>query len=515
MEPILITAPFTSTSVILLCLILLVVGTLLHKYTPRRFPPNAPALVSERMPFLGSIRFFTARWDFLRVARAHSATGNFSFNIGKYEIVGLTGVESRKFFFENKKLRLAEAYMILFNAAPPVRSNDEDPNVPRGFPAYFTRTLVTRMKPEILERYTPKYVSDIRYQLDRMALTSRKNIIQPFESIYEIIFQLTMRTVGCEEIAGDPALLSKILRLFEGVEASSTPTTLLFPRLPSPALFTRYWNSMRMYVIFKRIVDERKRTGHRKDDCLQFLIDQGDDIVNIIMFVQGALFAAQLNSGISAAYVITCLARYPEWRQKCREELVTFASRYTTDASAPLLNQLKDIPHHVWEAGFPLSNLCFKESIRLQLFGSLLRRNVSGKDIEIPGSAAKSPIGKSEFIPNGAIVTYPIADVHHDPAIYKDPEVWDPARYMEGREEDKKSEYAWLGWGAGKHICLGMRFAKLEQSLILAHFLAKFDFWLVNEQGLSTNQLPHLNINATAAEKPKDNVYVRFAVREK
>ena len=111
--------------------------------------------------------------DFLKAASAHSATGNFSFNIGKYEVVGLTGARSRKFFFDTGRLHLSEGYMILFNAAPPVRSNDEDPHMPRGFPAYFTRTLVTLLKPDVLRRYMPKYVSDIQYQLDQMAFTSR------------------------------------------------------------------------------------------------------------------------------------------------------------------------------------------------------------------------------------------------------------------------------------------------------------------------------------------------------
>ena len=168
------------------------------------------------------------------------------------------------------------------------------------------------LKPEILGCSMPKYISDIRYQLERMAFTLRGNITQLFESISEIVFQLTMRTVGCDETAGDHVVLSKVLRLFEGVEDSSTPTTLLFPKLPSPALFIHYWNSLKMYMIFKRIVNERKRIDQRRDDCLQFLMDQGDDIVIIIIFVQGALFAGQLSSGISAAYVITYLARYPE-----------------------------------------------------------------------------------------------------------------------------------------------------------------------------------------------------------
>ena len=93
-------------------------------------------------------------------------------------------------------------------------------------------------------------------------------------------------------------------------------------------------------MIFKRIVNERKRIDQRRDDCLHFVMDQGDNVMNIILFVQGVLFAGQLNLGISAAYVITYPVRYSEWQQNCREELVTIADRYVSDPSAPLLTQL-------------------------------------------------------------------------------------------------------------------------------------------------------------------------------
>ncbi|KAI9723793.1 MAG: hypothetical protein M1828_004043 [Chrysothrix sp. TS-e1954] len=504
-----------SPVTIIASLILFTAGALLYNlynYLPPPFPSSSPALVSGRVPVLGALRFFTARWDFFRSAAAHSTTGNFSFNLGKYQVIGISGDEGRKFVFDTKLLNFSEGYGVLFGQAPPQRDNTDDPHMQKGFAAYFSKRITQMMKSENLGHNLHKYFHDMRYQLDHIASTSRNNITQPFDSIYEIVFQLTMRTVGCDDIAEDPATLTKVLHMYEGIEKSATPATLMFPSLPWPAVISRYWSGFKMYMIFKRISDERKRTGKKRDDCLQFLLDQGDDTANVISFVQGALFAGQLNSGINAAYVITCLARYPEWRQRCREELAQVAGRYAKDPSSPLLDQLEQVPLHVWESGFTINDLCLKESIRLQLLGSVLRRNVSGEDIEIPNSAAKSPTGKPEIIPNGAVVTYHVAEVHNNPDIYKDPEIWDPSRYMEGREEDKKREYAWLGWGAGRHPCLGMRFAKLEQNLIIAFFLAKFDFWLVDKNGQTTETLPRIDVNAHSARKPADKTYVKFEV---
>jgi len=40
-------------------------------------------------------------------------------------------------------------------------------------------------------------------------------------------------------------------------------------------------------------------------------------------------------------------------------------------------------------------------------------------------------------------------DTHMNPDIYSDPETFDPSRYEEGREEDKRQTFAYMGWGVG------------------------------------------------------------------
>ena len=110
-----------------------------------------------------------------------------------------------------------------------------------------------------------------------------------------------------------------------------------------------------------------------------------------------------------------------------------------------MVEQLSQLPLEAWESEFPVLDLCLRDSIRLQLLGAALRRNVSGKDIPID-------VG-DEVIPNGAFVAYHLGDIHLDPTIYKDPEEWDPSRYLPDRAEDKKKPLSWLGWGAGRHPC--------------------------------------------------------------
>lgn len=54
-------------------------------------------------------------------------------------------------------------------------------------------------------------------------------------------------------------------------------------------------------------------------------------------------------------------------------------------------------------------------------------------------------------------MTYHFGDVHMNEEVYTDPEKWDPDRFGEGREEDKKVPFGFIGWGVGRHPCLGMK----------------------------------------------------------
>lgn len=264
--------------------------------------------------------------------------------------------------------------------------------------------------------------------------------------------------VGAREIAEDRTKLSKALGLFEDIEASSTPTGIIMPWLPIPAKLRRYLSGARLAMMFSPIINERKATGRREDDALQYLIDCGDGLKNIITFVLGALFAGQLNSGINAAAMLCHVADNPELKQQLFEEVKSVAAANCTDPKAPLLDQLKTLPLETWESGFPLVDLCLRESIRLHLSGTAFRRNISGQELAIKGS--------TEVVPAGAFVTYHMNDVHMNPNIYKDPNSYDPKRFLPDRAEDKKEAHAFVGWGSGRHPCLGMRFAKLEQNLV-------------------------------------------------
>lgn len=130
---------------------------------------------------------------------------------------------------------------------------------------------------------------------------------------------------------------------------------------------------------------------------------------------------------------------------RVREEVDASVAKHRSYPDQPAAEALGNLTIDDWESEFPLIDLCLRESIRLGMPGSSFRKNVTGHDIKIDGS--------DEVIPNGAFAAYQIDDVHMNKDIYTDPQKFDPGRYLEGRAEDKKVHFGYLGWGVGRHPC--------------------------------------------------------------
>jgi hypothetical protein len=264
----------------------ILVSGFLYLFKRPSLPSNAPPLVSEAWPIIGSMQFFTQRWDFFQRQMAHSPNGNFSFYAGDKIVVGMSGDESRRVFFEHKHLSLTQGYGALLGGSPAVNDTNAvanaDEKLDEGeFVNYFAKRLVAMLKGPLLAKGLPQLLKDMRSSIDSLAAQETKTT-DPFDSIYRVVFQMTMRTVACVEIAGDDALRERTLKLFEEIEGTATPMSIMYNWMPVIAKFRRTYAGAQLYMIFKGIIDKRAAEGRREDDALQYLIDQGDDVTKII-----------------------------------------------------------------------------------------------------------------------------------------------------------------------------------------------------------------------------------------
>jgi len=177
------------------------------------------------------------------------------------------------------------------------------------------------------------------------------------------------------------------------------------------------------------------------------------------------------------------LAVHPEWKEKCKNEIQDLLSRHLGDSPATLCEQLGTIPISVWENELPIVEACTRESLRMAITGITLRRNIH-EDIKIGGMVVK----------RGDFLAYCIGDVHLNPDYYPEPYKYDPGRWLRP-DLVPDAAYPFLGWGAGRHPCTGEKVAKLEMKLILAMFLMRYEFDLVDEDGKFPKTLPVPNRN--------------------
>ncbi|CAM1502719.1 Fc.00g074950.m01.CDS01 [Cosmosporella sp. VM-42] len=443
------------------------------------FPRNAPNYV-KGWPVFGSIGWFRARSDFLTDGKRASESGQFSFHYGPHAIVALSGKSARATMFCQRGLDFSLGFQNLFAAGPNIRL------LHGNLVAYFNTTLKRYLNKERLTDALFYLVNDTHTML-MTEFSENEGIIAPFDSMWTHIYRLTHRALGCHDIAEDPELLSKTLARFSNMQISS-PLEIMFPYLPTP-----------------RIVAERRRTGRRREDMMQVLIDQGEDPVKIGAFTIGALFAGVINTGINAAWVLCFLAQDHHWYSQTQQQVDVVLSerRYETESPVEIFQRLT---LEEWESEFSLIDLGLRDSIRLNIPGASMRKNISGKDITIGDTG--------EVIPKDAYAVYLMDDTHFSEEIYEDPWRWDPGRFLPSRAEDKKVPNAYLGWGTGLHPCLGTRFAKLEIIVSTALFMAYFDFHLCNEDGTPREEpVKVVDRNQIGAQRAEGQVCLKLKSR--
>jgi cytochrome P450 len=153
--------------------------------------------------------------------------------------------------------------------------------------------------------------------------------------------------------------------------------------------------------------------------------------------------ATQLPEGadhLSASWLAIYLGCHPKWRNEARAEVKKLIASYSPETVSernPSSTVLSSIPLSAWENETPVLDMLVREAVRLSQAFVSFRRNV-GPEMYIDG----------KVIPTGALVAYPAADVHLDPALYPDPWKFDPAR------PQPKGNLTYLAWGVG--ACLGL-----------------------------------------------------------
>ena len=98
--------------------------------------------------------------------------------------------------------------------------------------------------------------------------------------------------MSCTEISDDPVLVARLKKLYDILDVGTTPTTVLVPWLPTPAMIKKIWATKEIYEIVIKAIKNRENSGILQGDTLQMLLDTGDEkliIVGVNVFFQTSL----------------------------------------------------------------------------------------------------------------------------------------------------------------------------------------------------------------------------------
>ena len=178
--------------------------------------------------------------------------------------------------------------------------------------------------------------------------------------------------------------------------------------------------------IFTRIVNAEDEQGNHLSD--QQIVDH----MNFLMMAAHDTLTSSISS------LVYYLGKNPEWQEKLREEVDGVAARHNGDLPFEALSELD------------LVEMAFKEALRLMPPVPVIPRRAL-REFEFMGYR----------VPAGAMVGLNTLFTHHMPEHWPEPERFDPLRFTTQMSAGRH-KYAWVPYGGGAHMCLGLHFAYMQ-----------------------------------------------------
>jgi len=418
--------------------------------------PSLPPALRGGLPFLGhAVDFYRRPVDFLgRARRQHGEC--FRFPLAGKQVNAFIGPRAHEAVFRapDDQLGARDVYQfmvpifgkgIVYDSPPALM----DEQLGFVFPA---------LKDERLRRYAAFMQEEAESYLERWGDSGEVDML---DTTNEVTMFIASRCLLGLEFR--KRLSTEFARLYKDLEGGINLIAFFNPRIPTPAHWRRDRARTRVVELISKIISERRAKNVEGEDFLQTLMSAHyqdgrtltDD--NIAGLLLALIFAGQHTSAVLAAWTGILLLQNRQYLP-------------------PIMKEQEGV--------FPTSEVTLE---RLRSLDVLHRAIMEAERMHPPLIMLMRAILKDfeydRFVcPAGELALVSPAVAHHLPDVFKDPQRYDPDRFAPGREEHKQSPYTLIGFGGGKHRCIGMGFAYLQIKALWSVILRRFELTLVDQE---------------------------------
>ena len=414
---------------------------------------NAAPMLAGGWPLLGHLPEFQRDPVAMlsRGWREHGAL--FRFRLGTRAFVLFAGPEAHDFYFRapEEELNAKAVYRFtvpIFGRGVAYDTSPEIMSEQLGF-------LFPALREAAMRRFALVMFDEARQFADSLG---REGEIDLPQAMNELTVKIASRCLIGQEVRDrvDTGFAETYHDLQKGINTLG----FFLPRLPVASHRKRDRARRRVAELFGGIMAARRDAGASPDDFMQTLMNaryksgralSDDEITGILLTV---LFAGQHTSAVLATWIGLELLRAPAYLARARDEV----QEVYREAGSVSMDSLQRQP--------ALEN-AVRECERLHPPLILLIRKVL------------EPLRYgNRVVPAGTMAMVSPAVSHRLPHVFADPERFFPDRFAPPASEDKQHHYALIGFGGGKHACMGKNFAYMQLKAIWTVLLDRFDFSL-------------------------------------
>jgi sterol 14-demethylase len=263
---------------------------------------------------------------------------------------------------------------------------------------------------------------------------------------------------------------------------------ILPPHLPLPRFLRRDRARRQMHAMLRPLIAERRSNSGAQEDFLQTLVEATDAAgcplteAWIISLMIALVFAGHETTSGQASWALIQLLQHPEYLQIVLEE----QAHVFPPGTRLTLERLRQLPHLSW---------ALRETERTRPAAGLLLRYTT-EAYEVGGY----------HVPAGWLTLISPYIAHQLPEVFLEPARYDPWRFAPGREEDQQHRFAMIGFGGGRHKCMGMPFATYEIAVLISLLLQQYELELLTPD-------PQLRLEIMRAARPRP-CWIRYQRRD-